>query len=155
MQSASFPPGFIATHALLTFCAAVTMSALSLGMQRNRIWYFILVALWIPGTISALWLPSLLLSPTLFPREPIPTLISVIQGFFISPTLILPLMGALLTAAPGLSRTAQALGADRSRRVALIWLPLLRRRMMLGGVAVALLATLMAFALAWRPAVSF
>ena len=150
MTTAAFPPGFIVTHAFVTVCAACLMAALTLWLQRSRGWYFMLIALWIPGTVIACWLPSLIMTPKLFPSEPIPVLTSIVQGFFISPTLSIPLMGALINAPPGLSRTAQALGADRSRRLALVWLPLLRQRMVLGGVAIVILSIIMTFSLVWR-----
>ncbi|MFT8806407.1 MAG: hypothetical protein ABF876_18485 [Acetobacter aceti] len=146
-----FPPGVIATHACITFISAVLMTALCLATSRARIWYFLMIAFWIPDIIVAFWLPSLVLSSALFPREPIPTLLSVIQGFLISPSLTLPLLGALVNAQPDVLRTARSLGADWSRRVALLWLPLLRRRLILGSVATALLAVIMTFAMLWRP----
>ncbi|MCE0744995.1 hypothetical protein LWC05_14020 [Acetobacter sicerae] len=146
-----FPPGVVATHAIIAFASAVLMSALCLATSRARIWYFLTIAFWIPDIVVAFLLPSLVLSSEFFPQEPIPTLISVIQGFLISPSLTLPLMGALVNAQPDVTRTARSLGASWSDRVSLLWLPLLRRRMILGSIATALLAVIMTFALLWRP----
>ncbi|MCH4092163.1 hypothetical protein [Acetobacter sp.] len=146
-----FPPGVVATHAIISFVAAILMAALCLATSRSQIWYFLTIAFWIPDILAAFLLPSLVLSSQFFPREPIPTLISIIQGFLISPSLTLPLMGALVNAQPDVTRTARSLGANWSSRASLLWLPLLRRRMILGSVATALLAVIMTFALLWRP----
>ena len=143
------PFDIIAIHAIITFAAAVMMAALCLATSRARIWYFLTIAFWIPGIVLAFLLPSLILSSGLSPREPILTLISVIRGFLISPSLTLPLMGALVNAQPNVTRTARALGASWSDRVSLLWLPLLRHRMILGRVATALLAIIVTFALFW------
>ncbi|MBV1837405.1 hypothetical protein [Acetobacter estunensis] len=146
----SASPDFLVAHAALTFAATLGMGALCLLMPRSRLWFHILLALWLPGTVLALWLPSLLFTPTLMPREPIPSLVSIIQGFLLCPTFTLPVLGTLLDAPSELARTAFELGAGRTRRVTLLWLPLLRGCLALGMAASVALSILMAFALAWR-----
>lgn len=119
--------------------SAALTAGLCLLALRGRAFCTFLTLLWLPGLLGALALPIGFFSPTPQTGRTLIALASL-QGVFISPTLTLPIMGALLNAQGGLARTARGLGVGRTGQFRLIWWPLIRGRFLLGLSATSVVA---------------
>lgn len=95
------------------------MSLVALGMNalgwKSALRNLTLLLL-LPGVAMAIWLPHALVSSPL---------LSFLQGTSIAPMVLLPLGARALRIEPYLARTAAGLGATRSQRFRILWLPLL------------------------------
>lgn len=141
--------GPFALLAAVILISATATAAATLALPRRQFWITAAIALWIPATVLAFQMPSLL-SPTETTRNAGHMLmIAVIQGILLSPALSLPILTALSKAHPSLARTAQGLGAGPLRRIAILWFPLLRYRLFfslgLGALLTVLLASTLLF----------
>ncbi|WP_086644897.1 hypothetical protein [Acetobacter sp. DsW_063] len=133
---------FFAVHLGATALSALLFSTLWLvapGRQRVATG---LLALWIPALILACMTPGWLREA----HVPAETAIgSLVQGACISLVAALPSLTVLARAPGDLTRTARGLGADWRARALLLWLPLLRGRLLFGlGVILVLSAALAA-----------
>ncbi|WP_061472529.1 hypothetical protein [Acetobacter senegalensis] len=121
----SFPSLFVHTLwvALVGLCLAALISCVALMIKQGQRIFVLLLLIVLPATASALMLPFLLTGSTFS--------LSILQGALISPLLSLVLLSRLRNIPSTWTLTAQELGASSQMRLRYLWLPLIRRPLML------------------------
>ncbi|GBQ97968.1 hypothetical protein AA23498_3049 [Acetobacter nitrogenifigens DSM 23921 = NBRC 105050] len=141
---------FSMSHSALFFAIRLGVTALSAALF-STLWLAAPGRQRVASGLLAFWIPALLLAfmtPGWLHEAHVPAEAvfgSLAQGACISLAAALPALAALAHAPGDLARTARGLGADWRARALLLWLPLLRGRLLFGlGVILVLSAALAA-----------
>ncbi|OUI85155.1 hypothetical protein [Acetobacter tropicalis] len=119
----------LSAHTLCTasvgLCLAALLSGVALIIKQEQRTYVLLLLIVLPATAAAVFLPFLV------PR-PLPSFwVSAVQGTLLSPLLAVTPLVRLRNIPSTWTLTAQELGANGQMRLRFLWLPLLRKPLLL------------------------
>lgn len=120
------PPGLVAVDGLYAALGLGLACLVVLGghamLRRARpglgvVLRGCMLACMLPGLVLAVWWPGIMRGASV--------VVCMMQGVFMAPAAMWPLLRVLQRMPPTLARTASGLGADAQARLRLLWLPLL------------------------------